>query len=148
MRPLQLYALAIAGLALAATGCDDNRPPGGARDAGTSADTGPDNADAGADNTYASCVTGTDCLDPIDQCLEVSIPAEGTYGAFCSYGCTADATCEARGGFDGACYSLDGTASICYPRCDFDTDCPSSSVCISVDLGGGANDFICVPNNG
>ena len=100
------------------------------------------------DDTYASCVDGADCADPADQCLEVSIPAEGTFGAMCSYGCTSHATCEPSGFFDGVCYSLEGSAAICYQQCDFDSDCWSRNVCISVDLGGGLIDLICVPNNG
>lgn len=138
MRPTPLYVVALAGLALATSGCGDNRPTGpGARDAGSSS----------AVDTYGSCRLPGDCFDPVDQCLELSILAEGTYGAFCSSGCSSDADCVPRGGFDGACYSLDGSAAICFQRCNFDSDCPSSSVCIPVDLGGGT-DFICVPNNG
>ncbi|MFK7991136.1 MAG: hypothetical protein AB8I08_34270 [Sandaracinaceae bacterium] len=99
------------------------------------------------DDTYGGCNTTADCADPLDQCLEVSIPAEGTLGAFCSSGCDSDLQCESAFGFPGRCYSLEGSSNICYQACDFDSDCFSSSVCIEVALDGGVVDFICVPDN-
>ena len=100
------------------------------------------------DDTYASCFDTSDCNDVDDQCLEVDIPAENTFGGFCSRGCTSDFQCETNFGFDGVCYALDSSAAICFQQCNVDSDCWSRNVCIPVDLGGGLLDYVCVPNGG
>ena len=99
------------------------------------------------DDTYASCISTSDCNDIADECLEVDIPAASTFGGFCSHGCSSDFECEYNFGYDGVCYGLDGSSAICYQQCDFDTDCWSGNVCIEIGVGG-LVDFICVPNNG
>lgn len=100
------------------------------------------------DDTYRACDVTADCLDPIDQCWEVDLPAEGTFGNFCSNECGADVDCQPANGFGGVCYAIEADPIfLCYQQCDFDSDCYLGSVCVEVDLGGGVFDLICAPNN-
>jgi hypothetical protein len=99
------------------------------------------------DNTYAFCVDSDDCNDTRDTCFLVDIPSANTYGRFCSRQCSSHGQCEFNFGFEGACYSLDGAASICYQTCDFDYDCYSSSICLEVLRTDGLFDYLCVPDN-
>lgn len=99
------------------------------------------------DDTYASCFDTADCNDLDDQCWGLDIPSSGTSGNFCSRECLDDLDCESNFGFSGACYAFDGATFLCHQRCDFDSDCYSTSLCIEVVDEDGFSDFVCVPDN-
>ena len=123
MRRLLLVALAVGVMGVTASGCT-------------------------LDDTYASCFDTNDCNDTRDQCFLVDIPSAGTIGNFCSRTCGSDSACEFNFGFSGACYAIAADPTfLCYQRCDFDSDCYSTSVCIEVATDTGALDYICVPDN-
>lgn len=98
------------------------------------------------DDTYTVCNTSADCVDG-DTCWLVQLGPAATSGQFCSYTCGSDFDCESNLGFSGACYSLEGTNFLCYQRCEFDSDCYLSSLCVQVLSTTGGIDFVCVPNN-
>lgn len=99
------------------------------------------------DDTYSVCSDTSDCSDLDDQCVQLSIPAAGTFGNFCTHSCSGDFDCERNFGFDGACYNVEGAGPLCYQTCVDDLDCYSSSVCIELALTTGGFDYICVPDN-
>jgi len=92
------------------------------------------------------------CSDPGcgmagDSCFDIVVRAEATDGAMCTNSCASNSECASANGFAGACYSLEGSLAVCYQRCDRNSDCNTSTTCVSTTLPGGTLDGICVPDN-
>ncbi len=98
-----------------------------------------------ADVMYALCEAADDCGSAAASCYAVDIPERNVSGALCTLTCDGDSQCPAANGFTGACYSLGGAASVCYQRCDMDTDCSAETTCVSLTLPTGLTDGFCLP---
>ena len=91
---------------------------------------------------YIPCTSDAQCST--GMCVHVE--TSGVNGSFCTNACTNDANCGQVGGFTGACYELGLGGQYCYQHCSQASDCPSGSRCLSIILGAGSMDLICVPN--